>query len=460
MELPVKIAFLHNVKTTSEEQTEAALSTSLKRLGHSVFLLDLCAPVQEVISQLLSIDPDLVFNGAENREGQRKDFYALLFEEMKWPYLDSVLNPANVDIILEKIIQSAEKKWQLKPAKKEGKEPLTVGVLYNLKRVSPTEDGENDNEAEFDSESTINAIKTALTSLGHNPVCLEATQDLPARLQIVKPDIVFNIAEGIHGRSREAQAPALLELLGIEYSGSESATMSLTLDKIMAKKLVKEEHVLTPDYIQIITGKEKLPSSLKFPIILKPAAEGSSKGIFDSSVVNSEEELRSLAYRLIEKYKQPIMAEQYIKGREFTVGLLGNKKPKILPIMEIVFLDKNRPHPVYSFEYKLNYSKDVRYDIPAQVSPSLQSKIEKTARQCFDILACRDVARIDFRVDAKEDVYFLECNPLPGLAPDWSDLCLMAKVANLDYKLLIAEILAPALKRFRERRKLEFMRAT
>jgi D-alanine-D-alanine ligase len=330
--------------------------------------------------------------------------------------------------------------------------PLRVGFTYNVKRVKPHLDGTDDNEAEYDPPTTLQAIRDAIASYGHEVVDLEATPELPGILASRPVDVVFNLAEGSKGRNRECQVPALLELLDIPYSGSDPATLAVTLDKALAKRVVRQQNILTPDFMLMQTGKEKLPKELqRFPLIVKPNAEGSSKGVHATNVVRSESELRDTARRLIERYRQPVLVEQYISGREFTVGLLGERRPKVLPIMEIVFLDKKDTTPVYSFEFKQDWSRKIRYDAPAKLDPLQQRALEKAARDCFMALNCRDVGRIDFRMDAQGRVYFLECNPLPGLTPDWSDLVLISKAAGLTYRGLIGEILAPAIRRHQER---------
>ncbi len=358
--------------------------------------------------------------------------------------------------VLDKVVESATVRYKIRPQKKKIT-PLTVGVTFNLKRVVPDIQGHNDVEAEFDSESTVNAIASTIESFGYKVIKLEATPELPAMLSTSGVDVVFNIAEGIRGRTRESQVPALLDLIGIEYTGSDAATMSLTLDKAMAKRIVRQAGILTPNFFQLVTGKEKLPNDTVFPLIIKPVAEGSSKGIFHDNVVSSESELRTKAIHFINKYKQPILVEQYISGREFTVGLLGGKKPKVLPAMEVIFLKPDEKYPVYSFEYKQAFNPHIRYDSPANITPHIKTNIEKFARACFSALGCRDVARIDLRMDANQNIYFLECNPIPGLVPEWSDICLMAKGAGLDYPTLIREIISPAIKRYREKMRMPTM---
>jgi D-alanine-D-alanine ligase-like ATP-grasp enzyme len=154
---------------------------------------------------------------------------------------------------------------------------------------------------------------------------------------------------------------------------------------------------------------------------------------------------------IVTKYQQPALIEEYIGGREFTVGLLGERRPRVLPPMEIIFLDKEDKTPIYSFQHKLDWNDRIRYDAPAKIEPALLEKLRTAARGSFMALGCRDVARIDFRMDDKGRIYFIECNPLPGLTPGWSDLVLIAQGAGMDYRGLIGEIMAPAIRRYKER---------
>ncbi|HZL19912.1 MAG TPA: ATP-grasp domain-containing protein, partial [Polyangia bacterium] len=182
--------------------------------------------------------------------------------------------------------------------------------------------------------------------------------------------------------------------------------------------------------------------------------EGSSKGVSASaSVVDDEEALRSVVRELIDRYRQPALIEVYIPGREFTVGLLGDRRPRVLPPMEILFKDKSNQRPVYDFQIKQEWEKHVSYQCPAQLSPSELKAIERVCRETFAALDCRDVARVDLRVTPKGDIYVIEVNPLPGLTPGYSDLCLIASAAGIEYRTLIGEILEGGLKRLREKRR-------
>ena len=329
---------------------------------------------------------------------------------------------------------------------------LRIGLIYNLKRKTPAV--EDDSEAEFDSPATVGAIAKALEGLGHSVELFEARDNLPGKLAEGTIDIAFNIAEGSGGRSREAVVPALLDLYDIEYTGSDATTLSLTLDKSLAKRIVAQAGLKTAPFILMFTGKERLPKDLTFPVVCKPNAEGSSKGIFAKSVANNTDELRQIVKSLIKRYSGGVLVESFLSGREFSVGLLGpNKKPKVLPPMEIVFLDKDNPTPIYTFEHKIADNQEVRYQAPADVDPKLKKKLETLASKSYQVLGCRDVSRIDIRLDAKGEPCFIECNPLPGLSPQWSDLCIIAGAAEISYDELIAHIVAPAIKRFHARKR-------
>jgi len=371
-------------------------------------------------------------------------------------YAAAALEGLHTDAVLGKVVESAVARWGLKDPRRSSSRPprrgpLRVGFTYNVKRVKPALDGTRDEEAEYDAPATVQAVREAIAAAGHEVIDLEATADLPALIETTRPDLVFNMAEGIKGRNRESQVPALLELLDIPYSGSDPAALNIALDKALAKKIVRQHGILTPNFFTMNTGKERLPRDLRFPLIVKPIAEGSSKGVHATSVVENEGELREAAHKMIAKYDQPALVEDYIGGREFTVGMLGERRPKVLPLMEVVFLDESENRPVYSFEFKQDWSSKIRYDVPARLEPAQLKALERAARECFIALGCRDVARVDFRMDEQGKIYFLECNPLPGLTPGWSDLVLIAKAAGIEYDALIAEILSGAIRRYKER---------
>jgi D-alanine-D-alanine ligase len=338
---------------------------------------------------------------------------------------------------------------QLGVTRQRRAQPIRVGFTYNVKRSD-----KGDDEAEWDPPETIIAIANALARQGHIVVHLEATPDLPRVLAEADVDLIFNIAEGVEGRNREAQVPALCELLGIPYTGSDSATLAIALDKALGKKVLLQHDILTPRFQVMESARERLSPDMRFPLIVKPNAEGSSKGIGSTSVVDSEEELRAAVKVCVERYRQPALVEEYIAGREFTVGLLGDKRPRVLPPMEIKF-KKNTARPVYDYAVKQEWEEHVYYECPARLTEAEQKAMEKIARATFWALDCRDVARVDLRMDADGRIYVLEVNPLPGLTPGYSDLVLIAQAVGMEYDQLIAEIMVGGLRRMREKRREE-----
>ena len=357
--------------------------------------------------------------------------------------------------VLNTVVEGAAGRYGIQVAARSHirKKALKVGLTFNLKRIKPHHASDDDREAEFDSRTTVDAIAGAITSLGHEVVELEATPELPLIIGSMPLDLVFNIAEGLHGRNRESQVPAILELLDIPYVGSDPATLSICLDKVLAKKMVRQAGIATANFMVLRTGNERLPRELRFPVIIKPIAEGSSKGVIGMNVVQDETSLKAVARELLSKYHQPVLVEEYLSGREFTVGLLGENRPRVLPPMEICFNDKSNPCPVYAFEHKLDINDEISYQAPAAIDRPLQKRLEQVARSIFIALGCRDVARVDLRLDAGGQVNFIECNPLPGLTPGWSDLCIIGEAAGMDYRTLIEEIMAPAIRRMKAKEK-------
>jgi D-alanine-D-alanine ligase len=372
-------------------------------------------------------------------------------------YAAAELDGLHFDAVIGAIIDNAAKRQKVKATSRSSskparKGPLRVGFTFNVKRIKPLADGQLDHEAEYDSPTTLQAIREAIASHGHEVVDLEATPELPIVLSTTPVDVVFNIAEGFRGRNRESQVPALLELLDIPYTGSDPATLSLALDKALAKKVVRAAGIDTPNFQLMTTGRERLDKQFtRWPLMVKPVAEGSSKGVVQKSVCHSEAELRGVVKELVDRYDQPALVEEYIGGREFTVGLLGERRPKVLPPMEIVFTDRNDKTPIYKFEDKLEANDRIKYEVPAKLEPAQLERMKSSARGAFMALGCRDVARIDFRMDEAGRIYFLECNPLPGLTPGWSDLVLISQGEGMDYPTLIGEILSGAIRRYKER---------
>ncbi len=327
---------------------------------------------------------------------------------------------------------------------------MKIGITYDLK-AAPAAGLPDDAFEEFDSPHTIEAIARVLRGRGHDVVLLGDGRDFLEAVLAGRPDFVFNFAEG-HGisRAREARVPAALELLGIPYTGSDPFAMAVTLDKQCAKKLVSLAGVAIPRGFALPQGAPAaiIPvEQLPFPLVVKPAWEGSSKGIRDKCLVHDPNDLPAVVEGLRRDHPQPILLEEYVRGLEVTVGMLGNDPPQVLGVMSV---EPNRPaeHFIYSLEIKRDYRRLVTYRCPADLPPEVLRAVETSARTVFHELGCRDVARIDFRV--REGIpYFLEVNPLPGLNPDDSDLVIMARLLDWPYERLVGAILDAARARCR-----------
>ncbi len=327
--------------------------------------------------------------------------------------------------------------------------PLTVGLMYNLKQEGPLEEGEPpDGQAELDNETTILAVAEALRWGGHEVMMIEGDEKAWDRLRETRIDIAFNMCEGIRGRCRESQIPALLEMLGIPYTGSNPLTLALALEKPLAKKLFLYHGIPTPRFCSVAVGERPDDQGLHYPLFVKPAREGSSMGISPTSVVRNVRDLATQVDRVHTLYRQEALVEEFIDGREFTVGIVGNHPPVTLPVMEINF-DPCPPHHgrVYSYQFKQEWDADQFYVCPAPVTPEQEALLVKTAIRAFEVLGCQDVGRVDIRLDRQGEPHVLEVNPLPGLTPAFSDLPRVADVAKLGYNRLVNLILEAALER-------------
>ena len=326
---------------------------------------------------------------------------------------------------------------------------LKVGITYNLKKdFTPQENQPIDLLEEFDSEETVDAIRRALESEGHDVIKLGGDVGLIDRLRQASVDIVFNIAEGLQGRNREAHIPALLEFLHIPYTGSDPLTLSLTLDKAMAKRMVMSQEVPTPRFKKVERMEDLYNLNLRYPLFIKPCYEGSSKGVrLDSKILDSGT-LREKAGTLLETYGSPLLVEEFVRGPEFTVGILGNEPARVLGVMQIEIMGTPPEESIYSLEIKREWEEKVRYHCPPSIAPSLLRKIEEVALQSYRALECRDVSRVDIRVGEDQKPYFLEINPLPGLSPVYGDLVIMARSMGWEYAKLVQTIFHHALKRY------------
>jgi D-alanine-D-alanine ligase len=330
---------------------------------------------------------------------------------------------------------------------------MKIGITYDLKAdLPPSHDLPDDFQEEFDSPVTIDAIAAALCGLGHEVERLGNGRELIEHLLCDPPDFVFNIAEG-HGigRSREARVPAVLEMLGIPYTGSDPLTMAATLDKDCAKRLIQSTNVKVPQWV-VWQPDESLEdietrNCLPWTAIVKPAWEGSSKGIRGKCVVDSPTELIAAIEAHRRAYRQPVLVEEYIEGDELTVGIVGNSPPKVIGVMRVLPKQKEERF-IYSLEVKRDFRQRVHYECPAKLPPGRLKSVESAALVVYKALGCRDVSRIDFRL-RDGTPYFLEVNPLPGLNPESSDLVILARLAGWSYEQLIASILQAAVERNR-----------
>jgi D-alanine-D-alanine ligase len=332
---------------------------------------------------------------------------------------------------------------------------MKIAITYDLRSDEPVPVGVPDDfQEEFDSPATIEAIAAVLRGLGHDVEKLGDGRELLERLLAQPPEFVFNFAEGQGiGRCREARVPAVLEMLGIPYTGSDPLTLAVTLDKDCAKRLVQSIGVavprgcLIPGHLPVGSQSQALVSDLglAFPLIVKPAWEGSSKGIRGQSLVSRLGELDVAVHSLQQGHRQPVLVEEYIDGDEVTVGVIGNDSPQLIGMMRVLPRQATRQF-VYSLEVKRDWRRQVRYECPVQLSAANLRAIEEATFKVYHVLGCRDVARIDFRV--RDGVpYFLEVNPLPGLNPESSDLVILAGMSGWSYADLIRSILQAALDR-------------
>jgi len=331
---------------------------------------------------------------------------------------------------------------------------MRIGLAVNLKSdaVRPTGLVPDDWDEEFDSPETVEALSAVMRSMGHDPVVLGDGEALIRRVLDQRPDFVFNIAEGAGiGRSREARVPAFLEMLGIPYSGSDPLTLAASLDKAVARRLVEGGAVRIPRGF-VVEGKDTekrirdLAKAVVFPVVVKPAWEGSSKGIRARCLVDDVQTLVGIVQELWQDYSQSLLVEEFVGGAELTIGMVGNGVPRILGVMEVVPL-KASDRFIYSLEVKRNWRECVRYESPARLLGPIQNQIESAALEAWDRLGCRDLCRMDFRLNAASEPVFIEANPLPGLNPVTSDLVILAAGVGLSHDQLIREVLTAGLSR-------------
>ena len=344
--------------------------------------------------------------------------------------------------------------------------PWVVALIANLKdEFEPDIDDPPDAGAEFDRRETIEALTAAIESDGHSVYFLQADHTLPQTLTQLKPDICFNIAEGLKGNGREAHVPALCEILGIPYTASRIVPNAIGLDKTKTKRIWRDHGLPTAPFQEITSLDELDNLELEFPLFVKPSCEGTGMGIDEGAVVNSDTELAARVEWVLNTYRQPALIEAFLPGREFTVGFIDNRAaptnrrhPEIydpdgyhwFPILEIGISSSISPtvdgHEAKGIDPGLAGAPD--YLCPADIPQSLRDELIRLTRLAAEALDVDDISRIDFRLGADGKPYLLEINTLPGLNPSISDICIMANAEGLDYRILITEILYLAAERF------------
>ena len=321
---------------------------------------------------------------------------------------------------------------------------MIVALIYNLKGTLPDSPRlPRDLEAEYQDDREIEALQDAIRSNGFETLLLPCDLELPSKLRRHHVEMAFNVAEGWGGRGRESFVPALLDMLDIPYTGSDALTLGVSLDKALAKAIALSYEVVTPPYLKVESVNALRAMDLSFPLFVKPNCQGSSMGIGEGALVKNHDQLRRAVTRILKRYREPALVEQFMEGREFTVGLLGNGHDlQVLPILEIVL-----PEAAHSYGYQ---SKDEDTGVlrcPAEIPEDLAEEMKRMAVAVYRALECRDLARVDFRSDEQGRPHFLEINPLPGLHPETSLLPQQAYAAGLSYQELIGRILEAAMKR-------------
>ena len=329
---------------------------------------------------------------------------------------------------------------------------MKIALTYNLKKKDETKPA--DYFSEFDSEETINAISGALSKKGHNVDCIEAEfPNLFSYFSKNKVDMVFNIAEGRSGKLRESEIPAILEYLDVPYTGSNTFSLALALNKALTKKILTAENIPTPNYQVFTTGNEELEPDLKFPLIVKPNCEGSGKGISFSSVVNNKVELDKKIKETLFRYKHEVLVEEFIAGRELTVGILENGKTTILPVLEVDFSTCVKSGEYFyswrmkEFQGNNELGLTPTFHCPARLDKETERMVKETALRTHHAIGCLDMSRTDIRLSKDNIPYVLEINPLPGLNPKESNFPMMAYASGMAYEDLIDAILMNAYKR-------------
>lgn len=322
---------------------------------------------------------------------------------------------------------------------------MKIAIVTDKSRTLFSKDIEAEKE-DAQKQRTVIDLKKVISNR-YDCIDLTFDADIIQNLKEEKIDLVFNLCNGVIGESRLSQLPGILESMEIPYTGSKPLAHGLAYNKIYSGMVFKENNIPTPDFIYVSSMEELENIDMKFPVFVKPPDEGSSRGIYQDSIVKDKESLKKIIKASLEKYNPPIMIMEYVEGREFTVGIIENGK-RMLPILEVDFT--NLPdglNHINSFEVKNEYDKHVIYHMPAKLDKELQLKIEKTAKDAFEILGLNDYSRIDIIV--KDSIpYVIEANSLPGLEKGYSDLCKMAE-EEFDYESLVFGIIDSAKTRYK-----------
>jgi D-alanine-D-alanine ligase len=324
----------------------------------------------------------------------------------------------------------------------------TVGLTYDLKTdYEFKKDDPPDANAEFDHPSTIQVIASAIGACGFKVKKIGNVSSLLDKIDNLDVDIVFNISEGLSGRNRESQVPILLEMAGIPFVGADALTLALTLDKVMAKKIFIAEGIPTPKFFEVKTPEAlENTNHFKFPLIVKPRFEGSSKGLSEDSRVENTQDLKKQVEYIINTYKQPALIEEFISGQEFTVAIIGNDPPEIMPIVQIKIDGRLKLNDKF-YTFARIKSNRLEYVCPEHLDGSLKKKISDLALRTYESVECCDFGRVDFRVDNDNKPYVLEINPLPSLSTE-DVFMLVAKEVGISYEDIIGKILHSAFKRY------------
>jgi len=326
--------------------------------------------------------------------------------------------------------------------------PCTIGFTYDLKSDHPKPvEGPEDALAEMDVEETVDLVARSLESAGHRVERIGNVRSLLERLPGLDVDIVFNICEGLGPRSREAEVPTVLDIFGVPYVGSDGLTLSLTLDKVMAKKAFVADGVPTPRSF-MANGKFSLRDldGMKFPVIVKPCHEGSSMGISEDSIVRKKKDLKARIAGVERLYRQPAIVEEFVRGSEFTVLVIGNEEPEALEPVQVQIAGR-RDLGDLMYTWRCLASTDIVYLCPAKVSAGLRRKLRVLAKAAYRAVGCRDFGRVDLRVDEEGRPYVLEVNPLPSLSEE-DVFPAIAKVHGWTYEGLLLKIVDIARKRY------------